>query len=292
MAKTKAFIIGDVHGRLARLEALLLEAEIIGPCAVCFASGDVSDGSDEAQFCPACDGNGLMRIDHETEVIQLGDLIDANPQRTSPTADSMIVRFADSWVDTLLWGNHERPIINGPTFDGYGRPDEETLETLAQWRKEGRYKLATHFNDYLITHAGLSDFAFTGERTGSLNRHSAERLACWINLQDEKRPHPNYLAHRDYGDPSNTWPLRDNIGQDRGGWDLWSGLLWRDSREGLWPVPQIFGHTSHRAVIKIEDEKGGSSYCVDTSKHDRVSGIWLPSQEIVTVDDTEDEDDL
>jgi hypothetical protein len=266
---SKALIVGDVHGRPKRLKALLIQAGIISP-----------EGE---------------RIDHETKVIQLGDLIDANPYRTPVWLDHQIVTSADQWVDEFLWGNHERPIINGPVFGGYARPEKMTLEMLAKWRQEGRYKLATHFDDHLITHAGLSDLAFTGARTGSLKRYSPERLARWLNIQDAKHPHPKMLGHQDYGDPSNTWGMRDNIGHDRGGWDPFGGVLWRDSREGLWPVPQIFGHTSHQVAVEIEHsaELFGSevtlkSYCIDTSKHDRVSGIWLPSLEVVTVDDTED----
>lgn len=294
MAKSQALIIGDVHGILKRLESLLIQEGIIGPCQICAATGDVSDGTREAEFCPHCKGNGLARIDYETEVIQLGDLMDMMPERTSPTADDTISTFADDWVDTFLWGNHERPIVGGPTFSGFYDLSPEIRKRLDKWQSEGRMKLAHHFDKFLITHAGLSAKAFTGhwvddhgwypERTGSLNRYSPQRLANWINRKDLEREYVRKM----YG--GFGWDLRDNVGYGRGGDSPWGGIIWRDSWESLWAIPQIFGHTSHKLPLTIEHD-GLTSYCIDTSKHGSLSAIWLSGEEeprLVTVYDDDE----
>lgn len=280
--KSRALIVGDVHGQLPRLERLLLEEGILGPCQICAATGDVSDGTEDVAFCDLCQGYGLVRVDLDTEVIQLGDLMDVMPGRTSPTADEMIMGFADSWIDVFLWGNHERPIVGGPTFNGYVRPSQEVLDRIERWQSEGKIKLAHHFGDFLITHAGLGAAAFTGdwsddssshrEHTGSLNRYSPKHLSAWINRKDPERPYFRKM-YDGYG-----WDLRDNIGYDRGGSAYWGGIIWRDARESLWSIPQIFGHTSHKAPMTIEHDSE-TSYCIDTSKHGSLSAVWVWDRE-------------
>lgn len=282
----RTLIIGDVHGQLKRLEALLLQEGIIGNCDACAGTGDVSDGTGEAEFCDWCNGDGLARIDRLTRVIQLGDLVDLMPARTSPAADEMIVTFADKWIDEFLWGNHEYPLAGGPVFSGY-QPNSTVQHRLNTWISEGRLRMAVSVGPYLVTHAGLSDQAFTNIHTGSLNRYSVEKLGCWIN-----RKHGTLSCEQRMG--GHHWPLRDNISWFRGGDSYWGGITWRDSREGLWPVPQIFGHTSHSEPLTISHEgktQQLTSYCIDTSKNCGLAAIMLGEGEprLINVKDEDPE---
>lgn len=261
-------VIGDVHSNLRALEDLLIQEGIIGPCDACGASGDVSEAS-EAEFCPGCKGDGLTRLNRAVEVVQLGDLGDY--RAASMTSDSMIVNFADTWIDIFLRGNHEEPVFAGPTFGGYARPLPETKHRLDLWRHERRLLLAYEAHGFLITHAGLGDHAFDDYPTGSLKRSDPWALARWINRKDRDLPHK--------WDP-NTFPVRDNISWYRGGSDEHGGLLWRDSREGLFDIRQVFGHTSHELALS-QETKAGLSYCIDTSKHGSLSAIWLPSEKVI-----------
>lgn len=225
-------------------------------------------------FCGTCHGSGLYRINREVEVIQLGDLVDMTPARTAQSADQITMRFGMEWIDVFLWGNHERPLADrSEVFGGFER--DEVVNHMVQMTD---YKLAHAAHGYLITHAGLGE-VMNQRPTGSLKRHDVERLAAWINRKDKTEDPMTMKWSGSYG----GWPVRDAISMHRGGSDFHGGIIWRDSREALWDVPQIFGHTSHQLALQVTfPEEGLPSYCIDTSKHGSASAIWLPSQEVVT----------
>lgn len=241
---SSTLVIGDVHSKFELFEGLLRQEGII-------------------------DAEGNRVRGNQVTVIQLGDLGDY--RFNTIATDAKIATYADKWVDIFLWGNHERPVIGGPSFGGYYPPAPETKQLLLKWRGEGRLLMAYAAEGFLITHAGLHPDAL--KNTGRLDRKDPARIARWINRKDDKFPHRM--------DP-NTLPMRDNITWFRGGWDPYGGLLWRDSREDLYDgVRQVFGHTSHELAISQEGETG-LSYDVDTSKHGSISAIWLPSEEVIT----------
>jgi hypothetical protein len=138
---SRAFIIGDVHGAVDKLWALLVKA-----------------------------GVEKMR-ESNVEVIQLGDLghFDENSQER----DIATYFLAQQTLDILLWGNHDLACFYpAHSFVGYKQP--EPLAYLLHSRLQRRWAYA--INGTLLTHAGLS--AYHGERFEGM---TAEQIADIIN---------------------------------------------------------------------------------------------------------------
>ena len=120
----KTFVIGDVHGHLDRLEALLTKA-----------------GIDPEQH----------------RVIQLGDL--GTYRANTQEQDLAVWEWAakHSWFDTL-WGNHEAALMTHEhRFSGYFEPLPEVRRLMAAVEREGRLRFASEANGFLLTHAGLHE---------------------------------------------------------------------------------------------------------------------------------------
>lgn len=230
---SKTFIIGDVHGHYDRLYRLLLNEGII-------------DSTEN-------------RINHDVEVVQLGDLGHFGGVSGSPTGDRMCYEMADKWLDVLLWGNHDRAVIDeSSAFRGYVHPGYKVGRIMHRLIDSGKLRMAHAAHGYLLTHAGLhpgyADKSVQGD---------AGKLADWIN--------------------ENPGPVWSDIGITRGGRAPTGGILWRDAFEKLdESVPQIFGHSAADNVRKYFN-KSGASYCIDTGgKHNgRLAGIWLPDRKVV-----------
>lgn len=256
--------IGDCHGQLDRLEALLLQEGIIGPCGVCAGTGDVGDK--QAEVCPGCKGIGVLRLHHDCIVIQLGDLgsFDAH----SLTADEMIYKFADQWLDHVLWGNHDWSVLHpNQAFNGYHSPVSGTKRQMQMMMHGGKMLMAYAAHGFLLTHAGLHKAAH------QKHYRIADSVEGWAKAFNEDRVHRDLVA---------------NIGPSRGGWQVWGGILWRDARESLYDlngVRQVFGHTRGDKIRRYQG-KSGDSFCVDlgTNTNGRLGGIWLPSERFVEVD--------
>src|SRR5271165_5087096 len=109
----KTLAIGDVHGHLDRLETLLLQEGII----------DV-DGT---------------RINDDVEVVQLGDLGHFGSQTKGE--DKLTWETAPSWLDVILWGNHDRAVIERKhVFGGYATPYPETEDVMKAQVEFGKLK--------------------------------------------------------------------------------------------------------------------------------------------------------
>lgn len=277
--------IGDVQGHLDRLEGLLLQEGVLGPCDVCAGSGDVSEAEvGPAEFCPNCKGVGSARVNRDVTVVQLGDLIDARPH--TQTQDSLCVNFGEAWLDYVLWGNHDRPVVDpnpGILFGGYMRPLPEVVHVIQRMRHEGRFRLAMNAHGFLLVHAGLP---------------VAPNLYEALEVDPEDPTFGEYLERLDVNVLENTvynrsrayyegemtpeieafMSLRDNISYARGGGQPHGGLLWRDFNEPLYPVRQVFCHSSAPQVRQVGDP---SSYCLDLSKHGALGAIWLPEERVV-----------
>lgn len=288
--------IGDVHGHLDRLEALLKQEGIIGRCEVCDGAGLFGDHPEAEVDCPTCDGVGIARINDDVTVVQLGDLGHFG-QDGSPTGDMLCYKAAvDRWIDIVLWGNHDRAVVDPQhIFGGYFPPTPETRHYMQILINEGRYKLAHAAHGFLLTHAGLHK-AFRDNQNVPVNvKENPEDFAEWINLVAG----PDSL-----GDP-NQMAVRDAIGSIRGGSSRHGGILWRDIREMLYmPFRQVFGHSADSTgMVRYCWEKNNSryekdvktwklahnqdpSYCVDIGGKDeaRLAGIWLPDERIVKVE--------
>lgn len=126
----RTLAVGDVHGHLHRLEALLKEA----------GAGD------------------------DDTVVQLGDL--GHVGRQTQHDDVLAWRAAqEGLVDIVLWGNHDRALVDRRhMFGGYGDPSPELRKIVNDMERDGRVKLAHAAHGWLLTHAGLHpDFGDVGD---------------------------------------------------------------------------------------------------------------------------------
>ena len=281
----ETFIIGDVHGHLDRLEALLAKAGLLDDCPRCWEEGMQSD-------CPLCDGDGLIRDRHpDAEVVMVGD-IGHWGRGGSPTGDLMTLKAAIKWADVLLWGNHDRALVDAVHhFSGYQAPQGPEVWHLL---KMANFKLAHEAHGFLITHAGLGGaFQYNKGVPEEVKRDPA-KFADWINEVNDPDAEGSY----------SQFATRDAIGAYRGGLSPAGGILWRDINEKLYyPFRQVFGHSADNKKHQVrycwhnnhsrkppEEESSRCSYCIDVGgKGDRpgdecLAGIWLPQERIVRVD--------
>ena len=269
-------VLGDVHSHLDRLEALLLQEGIIGDCPVCEGTGE---SRDDDPFCVLCDGTGLARINHDVKVIQLGDL---GHFGGGYTADLLTYQFGIQWLDEILWGNHDRAVIQerAHSFGGYAGASPETRDLMDDARNKGKLKLASAAHGFLLTHAGLHS-EFKHNDAPAEVKQNPQEFAAWMNAMDARDDGVNAA----YG--PTFIATRDNISTSRGGRARAGGILWRDASESLYPgFRQIFGHSAGRKVRRYQSKFAGDSYCVDIgSEHNgHLAGIWLPSERVVEVE--------
>lgn len=254
MDQKPALVIGDCHGHLDRLEVLLLQEGIL-------------------RLCP---DSGIIRDNHDVEVIQLGDLGHFGDTQAK---DRAIWEQAIKWLDVILWGNHDRAIIDGRHFFmGYQKPFPETLEIVNNAKKRGQLRLAHESHGFLLTHAGLH----ASYKYNDAPHKSASEIANWLNERDqEDSQNEDFIA------------IRDAISHSRGGRSRSGGILWRDASEALYkPIRQIFGHSAADKVRRYQAKGIGDSFCVDVGQqfNGRLAAIWLPEEKIVEVHLDEDEE--
>lgn len=188
------FVIADAHGRADLVLGLLQQEDLL-----------------------------VRGSKNRTAVIQVGDL--ANCVLAEEAADfEALALVRNGLIDTMLVGNHEHPYFGGPEFSGFFYHGS-IKQSLTAIRKRGGLKAAYAVDDILITHAGMTPWAFARLAPGM----SAEAIAMTINNCWEHNPND---------------PLFSTIGAARGGWQKEGGILWADWSE---PKPrnlrQLFGHT-------------------------------------------------
>lgn len=240
-------VIGDCHGHFTRLEALLKQEGVI-------------------EDCP---DSGVVRRNHDVEVVQLGDL---GHYGDTQADDRSIWMDAPDWLDVILWGNHDRAVIDGRHFFvGYKKPFPETAEAIKAATKSGQLRLAHEAHGFLFTHAGLH----ASYKYNKAPQEGAAEIAAWLNAHDaEDSQDEDFLA------------IRDAISTSRGGRSTSGGILWRDASESLYkPVRQVFGHSSKDKVRTYQTGKTGDSFCVDVGNklNSRLAAIWLPEERVVEV---------
>lgn len=277
--------IGDCHGHLNRLEALLWQEGVIGACPDCQGTGDEIEHEtdfdpNQTPFCERCGGDGITRLRDDCIVVQLGDLGHFGSSWIGPSrgghyvpgssgGDLLIYDFAKKWIDFVLWGNHDRAVIDKwHEFGGYIAPVPETFRIMKDLRDEGRQLLAYAAHGFLLTHAGLHA-QFKHNKTPP--EAKADVVACATYINDECDLHNNGIT--------------DAISTKRGGRSVAGGILWRDASESLYgSFRQVFGHSSKPKVRRYQ-MPSGESFCIDIGdQHNgRLAGIWLPSEEVVEV---------
>lgn len=298
-------VIGDVHGHFDRLEALLLQEGIIGRCPRCNGTGDIGGNSSEATFetpeeigrepqtfsfeidpfCDRCQGEGTARINRDVEVIQLGDLGHWGGSTGSPTGDKITWQHADRWLDLVLWGNHDRALVDFMhTFGGYQHPGE-VKALVDRLYGLGKLRMAAEAHGYLIVHAGVArHWKFLADRFSS-----AWSFSNWLNGLDQMKldflrghkprfnnGNPRFL-HGEYD--FKRFGVLDAIGSARGGGADAGGVLWMDwEREKHLqgdPFKFICGHTASKEGLFRNDEYG--NWCIDIGgkTEARLGGLWL-----------------
>jgi hypothetical protein len=244
----RCLVVGDCHGHLDRLEALLKQEGLL-------------------EDCP---DSGVIRTNSDVEIVQLGDL--GHYGADTQARDRAIWAHAPAWLDQILWGNHDRCVIDGRHFfQGYQKPFPETIEMINAASKKGQLKLAHEAHGFLLTHAGLhASFKYN-----KAPHADADQIAAWLNFHDyEDSQDEDFMA------------IRDAISTSRGGRSTYGGILWRDASESLYkPVRQVFGHSSKDKVRTYQTGKTGNSFCVDTGNqfNGKLNAIWLPDETIVEV---------
>jgi hypothetical protein len=135
--EVRTFVIGDVHGHIDRLVALLQRAQV----ATCLNQDPTAE----------------WFINPNVEVVQLGDLGQFSPD--THQKDLLCWRVAERLKFTVLWGNHDYANIDpeNHSFRGWDPAHPELREVMERVRPV----FATERNGYLLTHAGLHP-AFLG----------------------------------------------------------------------------------------------------------------------------------
>lgn len=257
MSEPRTLVIGDTHGRLDVLATLLIQEGVVDP-------------------------GTLKRVDRDVRVVHVGDLGNFADDKT---ADRLTYAVADDWLDTLLWGNHDRSVISPMiTFNHFERPDEQTLKSMNDLRLSGKLVLATTAHGFLVTHAGLH--VAYGRR--HFDHLSPNVVAGKINYEDTQ-----------YGDMSALSSIWTAIAIPRGGAADAGGILWRDVREKLWEgARQVFGHSVMRdGIVRAVGYDGTfnvkrgqePSYAIDVGakQREQQAGIWLPEERVVAVGPSE-----
>ncbi len=254
-------VIGDVHGHYDRLESLLVQEGILG------------------------EPNGEFhrpRVNFDVEVIQLGDLghFASNGSRTGDQFVYEAVRD-QGWLDYVLWGNHDRYVVDSHhNYTNCEKPSDTTRRAMLDVADRMRFAMCRH--GFLLTHAGLAK-AFRYQGVPGLDKWDVSAVAEWLNTVPASLPTT---------DPNRG--IIDNVSVYRGGRAKVGGILWRDIKESLHPIPQVFGHSVRNRPtaywtkdLHTGEKKMVKSYCVDVGRPDNgyLAGIWLPEQRIVEFKD-------
>lgn len=287
-------VIGDVHGNFDRLEALLKQEGIVTTCPDCDGSGDTPD----LDMCPACNGDGFRRTNFDVEVVQLGDLGHFGGSTGSPGGDMLCYQYADRWLDVMLWGNHDRAVIDPHhVFSGFEPPERTIIHLMHLLYAKDKLKLAHTAHGFLITHAGLQA-GWKQQKGIEFERDDPEAFCDWINDNDWW---PNENDRPVTDSAKSAMAVRDAISVKRGGWSPTGGILWRDQEEKLYDgMKQVYGHSAQRdnrfvvqkygyTPSKVTGPKtvaGHDAFNIDIgSKYAaHLGAVWLPERRLVRVD--------
>ena len=213
------YVIGDVHGSLDGLQAILKHAELLdrdgrwsGRRAQMVQCGDVVDRGPDSQECL----NLLLNLRREA-------------------------RRAGGCVD-LLVGNHELALAQGDySISDMSKPEALGAQ-LAKLIRMGRLQAARAYRQYLMTHAGVSTelmrYLIVELRKKSQSRITVAALARHLNQALKAAFLKDDFSHPIF-----------HVGPARGGSHSRGGVFWADfdfdhdtvtRHPEVW---QIFGHT-------------------------------------------------
>jgi hypothetical protein len=269
MTEPRTFVIGDSHGHLDRLEALLLQENILVDCGVCDATGD----NENLDPCEFCDGVGVVRnYEDGVRVVHIGDLMHGGYDTSYGDQECYRYAYKFHWIDDLVWGNHERGLVDERhAFGGMAkRLAGPTIQLMNAMERDGRTYFATTAHGFLLTHAGLGAY-WDGHE---LVMDSPEVAASALNE----------LAN----DPDHSYGVIHAVSYRRGGSGDAGGILWRDDNEPIsGKFNQVYGHTADRdGLHRTHETNGKIAYKIDIGgkSERRLGGLWLPDQTLVKVE--------
>lgn len=215
-----------------------------------FVIGDVHGHAD--RLAQLLDKAGALASD--VEVVQLGDL--GHYGDDTHEGDLHAWQLAEKLHITVLWGNHDYANFkpNEHSFRGWQPAFPEVMDIIRRMQP----KFAVERHGYLLTHAGLAP-RFMGPPSTPI-----ELLAEVINACEGK-------------------PVIDDISYRRGGGATQGGILWRDAREPLAEIKQVFGHSRDFEIRRYGPNR--QSWCIDVADKDNGSlcGLWLEDLKVVGV---------
>jgi hypothetical protein len=189
------------------------------------------------------------------DIVQLGDL--GHFGADTAEADAECYLLAQALGMTVLWGNHDFAVVSpdAHAFRGFVPPPDRTLAIMTQVG----HKFAAARHGFLLTHAGLHPkFVVPGATVGQ----TADLLNEGV-----------------------TSHAVNAIGRARGGFAREGGILWRDDREELARISQVYGH-SRGLVRRSLLEDGSDRWCIDVAGKENpgeLVGLWLPDLTLVAV---------
>lgn len=195
-------------------------------------------------------------ISHENpdKVIFLGDYFDDynDTVKDAVNTSKWLINSLHQPNRVHLIGNHD---LSYMTYNkdlkcsGYNEDKHEAIRDIGiPW---GSLRLFCWVDDWLCTHAGMSDTFYLEQReTGTTSVQSVLELSRYdlLNIDDESSPHPFF-----------------QVGLSRGGAESVGGILWCHYSEfvDIPGVRQIFGHTRDR-MVRHKKTRNSEHYCIDT----------------------------
>lgn len=238
---TIAFVHGDNQYGYERAFALLKQEEfVVGNDPICRANVDIP----------------LIHIGDNGDYYWGTELRDQRAWENLP-----------EFYDEILMGNHEAAVLFGMELGGYSVPNKETIAIMQENWESGKLKIATSYDGFLITHAGIHP-----------------------SFEDDIPEDPVKAAEFLNNLPTNH-PIICSIGARRGGYQPCGGVLWRDITEAIsnkWP--QIHGHSRVENAHGYNSTIGGGNtntqhYAIDVGypKNGGIAGIYTHNCKIVEV---------
>jgi hypothetical protein len=190
----------------------------------------------------------LLKKMPDDEVISLGDMVDRGPD-----SKAVIDWFMSN--GRALMGNHEHMLLDYCRNTGFYEG--------GMWELNGGIATLRSFK------CAIPDDVLAW----------LERLPLYMEIE-------GCLVSHSFVAPGYSLREACDLGQSSGDSKCERSIIWcRDAPKRMHEYRlQIAGHNSQFSLKSFSDEQGDFAICVDDSRHDRLTGIHLPSLAIYQVD--------
>ncbi len=219
----KMWLISDCHGNIEGLHRAMIRKGLI-------------------------DNHGNRQEPRKNQIWSIGDL--ANCVEDSFIGDIACLDTVGNIIDGLIVGNHEMPYLDeGNSFSGF-RNFPEIRHKISSLMSADLIHPAIHWDNTLISHAGLS--------AQLLSREDNAEYAM-ARIED----------HWDSRNFNYSW--FSSVGYARGGRASIGGIFWCDFEQEFLPTrfPQIVGHTPKYVRVK------GNALCIDVGAKDQTTEPFI-----------------